>query len=311
MLSDLFSKGTRQRPRLLRAVENGPGRLPLVAPLDALGRLRILDPVVGPLRAAVRKLPLSSPARDVLHGRWLGHPLHPALVQLPMGAWMSAGLLDVLPGTRRAARVLVGVGVLTALPAAATGATDWARLHQPQLRTGLVHGLATSAALGLYTASLAARLRGRECKGRLLGFGGLTAAGAGAMIGGHLAYRQAAGANKAEPVPYLVGPGWHRVGKVDAFPVGQSASASLGEVELLVHREHSGAVRVLANRCSHESGPLSEGTVADGCVTCPWHGSTFRLSDGWNVGGPATAPQPGFETRVGDDGMLEVRLRQP
>ena len=53
---------------------------------------------------------------------------------------------------------------------------------------------------------------------------------------------------------------------------------------------------VLADRCSHAAGSLSEGQVTDGCVTCPWHGSVFRLSDGWNIDGPATgrhaAPRP-------------------
>ncbi|MBQ0862734.1 Rieske (2Fe-2S) protein [Streptomyces sp. A73] len=294
-------------PPAVRAVENGLDRLPLAGPLDALGRASALDPAISSLQNAVRKLPLGG-LRDVLHGRWLGHPLHPALVQLPIGAWMSAGVLDLLPGTRRASRVLIGTGMVAALPAAWTGAADWAELHKPQLRTGLVHALANSAALGLYAASLTARMRGRECRGRLLGFGGLTAAGLGGLIGGHLAYRQAAGPNKAEPVQHLVEPGWHPVGKVDGFPVGQAASASLGEVKLLVYREPSGGVRVLADRCSHQSGPLSEGTVAQGCVTCPWHGSTFRLSDGWNVSGPATAPQPSFETRVRDDGVLEVCL---
>ncbi|WP_078845661.1 Rieske (2Fe-2S) protein [Streptomyces albus] len=301
-----LTKESLERPRAVRAMESGLERLPVVGPLDALGRLRALDPVISPVQNAVRKLPLGG-LRDVLHGRWLGHPLHPALVQLPVGAWMSAGVLDMLPGTRRASRVLITTGVLAAVPAALTGAADWAELHKPQLRSGLVHAAANTVALGLYTASLAARARGRECRGRLLGYGGLTAAGLGGLIGGHLAYRQGVGPNKAEPVPHIVGQGWQRVGKVDQFPVGQAVRAMLGEVPLLVHRESSGAVRVLADRCSHQSGPLSQGTVAKGCVTCPWHGSTFRLSDGQNVSGPATAPQPCFETRV-SDGVLEVRL---
>ncbi|NSC24682.1 Rieske (2Fe-2S) protein [Streptomyces albus subsp. chlorinus] len=295
-----------ERPRAVRAVEDGLERLPLTGPLDALGRKRALDPAIGPLQNAVHKLPLGG-LRDVLHGRWLGHPLHPALVQLPIGAWMSAGVLDLLPGTRRASRILIGTGVLAAIPAAASGAVDWAELHKPQLRTGLVHAAANTVALGLYTASLAARARGREYRGRMLGFAGLTAAGLGGLIGGHLAYRQAVGPNKAEPVPHLVAQGWHPVGKVDDFPVGQAERAMLGEVPLLVYREPSGGVRALADRCSHQSGPLSDGTVAEGCVTCPWHGSTFRLSDGTNVSGPATAPQPCFETRV-RDGVLEVCL---
>ena len=80
----------------------------------------------------------------------------------------------------------------------------------------------------------------------------------------------------------------------------------LGEVPVLAVRDGR-QVHVLADRCSHMSGPLSDGDLGDGCVTCPWHGSIFRLSDGKVMRGPATAPQPLFETRV-TDGMLEVRL---
>jgi nitrite reductase/ring-hydroxylating ferredoxin subunit len=55
------------------------------------------------------------------------------------------------------------------------------------------------------------------------------------------------------------------------------------------------------------SGPLSDGEIAGGCVTCPWHGSVFRLADGGVVHGPATAPQPAFATRV-REGVVEVCL---
>lgn len=285
--------------------------LPFASALDALSDVRALDPAVDPLRRAVRGLPLG-PYRDVLRGRWLGHPLHPALVQVPMGAWLSAGVLDLLPGTHRAGRVLVGTGVLAALPAALAGWTDWAEQHRSQMRTGLVHAASNSLAVALYAWSFGARVRGRRVRGRLLGFAGLTAAAGGATLGGHLAYRQAAGMNKAEPVEHLVGSGWQEVGRLDDFPVGEPARAFLGEVPLLVFRDPDGAspdgVRVLSDRCSHESGPLSQGRIADGRVTCPWHGSVFRLSDGCNAAGPATAPQPSFDTRVRDDGVLEVRL---
>ncbi|MDX3772479.1 MULTISPECIES: Rieske (2Fe-2S) protein, partial [unclassified Streptomyces] len=59
--------------------------------------------------------------------------------------------------------------------------------------------------------------------------------------------------------------------------------------------------------CSHMGGPLSQGAIEDGCVRCPWHGSVFRLQDGWNVRGPATAAQPVFETRI-TGGHVEARL---
>ncbi|MDJ1134554.1 DUF2231 domain-containing protein [Streptomyces iconiensis] len=289
-----------------RALADTLSRAPVAGPLDKLSGTSALDPLIGPLRSAVRGLPLG-PARDVLHGGWLGHPLHPALVQFPMGAWMSAGVLDLLPGTHRSSRALVGAGLLAALPAALAGWTDWAEQRKPQMRTGLVHAASNSLAVGLYTASLAARMRGRRCRGKLLGFAGLAAAGGGALLGGHLAYRQGSGVNKTESVSDIVEPGWHALGRAEAYSLGRPSRTTLGEVPLLVVRESDG-VRVLADRCSHEAGSLSGGEVADGCVTCPRHGSVFRLSDGWNLAGPATAPQPSFETRVRADGVLEVRL---
>jgi nitrite reductase/ring-hydroxylating ferredoxin subunit len=283
-----------------------PSRSPLVNALDGLERAEALDVVVSRAQRVVRALPLG-PLRDVLHGRQVGHPLHPALVQVPLGAWLSSAVLDVLPGGQRGARVLVGLGTVAAVPAALAGWVDWAEQHEQQMRTGLVHAGCNAAAVSLYAGSWVARGR-RPGLGRLLGFAGLAVAGAGGLLGGHLAYRQAAGANKTEPVPHLVEPGWHVIGRTGDFPPGEPVRRLLGEVPLLVVRSDGDTVDVLADRCSHLSGPLSEGEVADGCVTCPWHGSVFRLSDGWNVKGPATAPQPCFETRTDADGTVSVRL---
>jgi nitrite reductase/ring-hydroxylating ferredoxin subunit len=233
------------------------------------------------------------------------------MVQVPVGSWLSAAVLDLYPGRSREAGVLVGVGLAAAAPAALTGWVDWADLHREQQRVGLVHALANSAAVGLYAASLTRRVRGRRAAGRAYGFLGLTAVAAGGLLGGHLAYRQASGANHAEEVPHVVTEGWHRVGPVADFPVGQPVRRSVNDLPVLVVRESGGAVHALAERCSHLAGPLAEGTVSDGCVRCPWHGSVFRLSDGWNVRGPATAPQPAFDTRGTDDGQVEIRLRRP
>ncbi|MEV6958674.1 Rieske (2Fe-2S) protein [Streptomyces sp. NPDC051207] len=275
--------------------------------LDRLEREPRADPVIDALREGVRSLPLGR-GRDVLHGRWLGHPVHPLMVQVPIGSWLSAAVLDLRPGRSREAGLLVGVGLAAAAPAALAGAVDWAELHRQQQRVGLVHALTNTAAVGLYAASLACRVKGREAAGRACGFLGLTAVGLGGMLGGHLAYRQASGANHAEEVPHVFTEGWHRIGTVDEFPAGQPVRRSVDDVPVLVVRELGGTIHALAERCSHLAGPLSEGTVADGCVRCPWHGSVFRLSDGWNVRGPATAPQPAFDTRI-VDGRVEVRLR--
>ncbi|WP_037820998.1 Rieske 2Fe-2S domain-containing protein [Streptomyces sp. NRRL B-3229] len=275
--------------------------------LARLEREPRLDPVADTLGAGIRSLPLGR-ARDVLHGTWLGHPVHPLLVQVPIGSWLSAAVLDLRKDRPREAGLLVGLGLAAAAPAALTGAVDWAELNPPQKRVGLVHALSNTAAVTLYSASLGCRATGRTRAGRTLGFLGLTAVGAGGLLGGHLAYRQAAGANHAEAVPHLVTEGWHRIGALDDLPPGLPVRRSVDDVPVMVLRGTDGAIHALADQCSHLAGPLSEGTVSDGCVQCPWHGSVFRLSDGLNVRGPAVAPQPAFEARV-VDGQVEVRLR--
>jgi nitrite reductase/ring-hydroxylating ferredoxin subunit len=87
-----------------------------------------------------------------------------------------------------------------------------------------------------------------------------------------------------------------------------------GDRGLLVHAEgvpillvrSGGQITALADRCSHRGGPLHEGTVGNGCVTCPWHGSRFRLRDGAVDHGPATRPMSTFDVRV-LDGRVQVR----
>jgi nitrite reductase/ring-hydroxylating ferredoxin subunit len=69
-----------------------------------------------------------------------------------------------------------------------------------------------------------------------------------------------------------------------------------------------GEIFALSDRCAHRGGPLHEGTIEDGCVTCPWHASVFRLRDGSLERGPSAYPQPAWETRE-RDGRIEVRPR--
>src|SRR5687767_7292192 len=121
-----------------------------------------LDTVVEPVRnAAVAVLP-RGPAKDLLHGVWLGHPLHPSLTDLPIGFWTSAFMLDLVGGrrARAASDTLVGLGVLSALPTAAAGLADWSELNEPEQRTGLVHAVANLVATGLYAWSYISRRRG-------------------------------------------------------------------------------------------------------------------------------------------------------
>ena len=280
---------------------------------DRLEYAEGLDRVVGPVQQVVQKLPPGR-VRDALHGVWLGHPVHPTLVQVPVGAWMSAAFLDAL-GDGDGARHLIGLGLLASVPAAVTGSADWAEQHEQQLRTGVVHAAANSVAIGLYTGSLVARARHRTGLGKALGFAGLAAVTVGGMLGGDISFRQAGGANHAEEIPHLVPPGWHDLMPLAELTQGEPARAMLGEVPIFVLRDGDD-VFVLADKCSHMSGPLSEGTLSDGeltgdgqdrCVTCPWHGSVFRLRDGVVVHGPATADQPVFETRI-QAGIVQVCL---
>ena len=285
-------------------------------PFDSAALLedaRPLDRLVAPVRAATQTVLGHQGLRDLLHGVWLGHPLHPALVQVPVGAFASAGILDLVPGNGRSADLLLAAGVVTSLPAAAAGLADWSEMHEQQQRVGVVHAAANGVALALYVASLTARGRGRRRVGRVLGFAGLGALGVGGYLGGHLAYRQAAGANHAEEVPHLVGPGWHDLCALDDLaadgePRLRTLGAGASAVPLLVVRR-ADRIDVLSNRCSHLSGPLHEGSVdvAAGCVRCPWHGSVFSLEDGSVRQGPATAPVHAFDVKV-DAGRLMVRL---
>jgi len=265
-----------------------------------LERASGLDRLIGAGQRVARLLPPGR-ARDALHGVWLGHPLHPMLVQVPVGTWLSASLMDAWPGNETASRRLVLAGLAASVPATLAGAADWSEQHEQQMRVGLVHAATNTAAIALYAASAALPARARTLR-----LAGLAAVAAGGFLGGHIAYRQSAGANQAEPVPHLVEPGWHDLMPLDELNGRQPVKRMLGDVPVVIIRDGE-RVHVLADRCSHLSGPLSDGDFHDGCLTCPWHGSSFRVSDGTVARGPATAPQPVFDTRV-TSGIIQVCL---
>lgn len=278
--------------------------------IDRLENAQPLDAVAAKIKPLVEKALVNRRVTDFLHGVWLGHPLHPVLVQVPVGAWTSAAILDSVPRARPAATLLIGVGIAGAIPAAATGVADWSQQDTQQQRTGLAHAMGNVTALGLYGASLLARSQARHGLGRALAYAGFAVAGASATVGGHLAYRQAAGPSHAVPHAEIAPPGWADLGSLMDLPDGEPVQRSIGDVPLFVLRRGS-RVHVLVDRCSHASGPLHEGELStEGgreCITCPWHGSTFRVDDGRVVHGPATAAQPALQVRT-QDGRVGVRL---
>ncbi len=267
-----------------------------------------LDRVANPMRDVVQAVIKPGAVRDILHGVPIGHPLHPLMVLVPTGTWVSAAVLDAVPGSKAASAILIGTGVASAAPTALSGWTDWSEGHEQQLRVGVVHAAANAIAVGLYSLSLVQRLRGRS--GKLLSYTGLVVVSAGGFLGGHMAYRQALGANHAEDVPHRVEPGWHSIGALAELPESTLEQRMLGEIPLVVFRQGT-EVSVLSGVCSHLSAPLIEGTVSfddgDPCLTCPWHRSAFSLKNGEVLGGPATSPQPSFDTRV-VAGNVEVSL---
>ncbi len=275
-----------------------------------LEHARFLDRAARNLSGVVVRFLPPGRLKDTLHGVPIGHPAHPPLTDIPVGCWVAAGVLDLLPETQRAAQVLIATGLAGAVPVALTGAADWSSLHIEQQRVGLVHSIASTAATGLFAASLVARLRGRHGYGKALGLAGLTAMFGGAYLGGHLAFRLAAGPSHAESITHLGPLGWHNLCSIDELPEGWPVHRNLGYISLFVLR-YAGQVYVLADRCSHLDGPLHQGRMVqvddEICVICPWHGSTFKVSDGTVVHGPATGRQPAFETRVRDNGMIQVR----
>ncbi|TCL83180.1 MULTISPECIES: Rieske 2Fe-2S domain-containing protein [unclassified Rathayibacter] len=282
----------------------------LVRLVSRLENEAALDPLVDRVKKVVDAVIRPQPVRDVLHGVPIGHPVHPLLVLVPTGAWVSAAVLDLLPGNERAARTLIGLGIVSVLPTAAAGYTDWSELHEQQKRVGLVHAAANVAGTVLYTASFVQRVRGRRTSGKVLSALGLAVVSGGGYLGGHLSYRQAAGANHTEDVPHRFPTGWQTLGQLAELPQNSPVKRTVAETPLLAVRRGD-RVDVLSNVCSHLSGPLDEGelrgTGADACITCPWHASAFSLETGEVVRGPATSPQPRFETRV-TDGLVEVLL---
>jgi nitrite reductase/ring-hydroxylating ferredoxin subunit len=277
--------------------------------IDGLERVEALDRPGNGIYKAVTKV-IRGRARDALHGVWLGHPVHPVAVLLPIGSWLGGTILQALRINGPGPTVLIGVGTAGAVPSAVTGLNDWASLSREQRRVGLVHAASNTIALGLYATALAARLRGKSAMARRLSYAGLAAVGAGGYLGGHLAYRQAAGVNHAEPLLRRIPEGWHSVCDLQALTPGKPQVHHIDEVPVLVVRNHDD-VTVMIEFCGHETGPLGEGEVrridGEDCVVCPWHGSTFRLSDGTAVHGPAATDQPLLRTRI-NNGRVEASL---
>ena len=242
---------------------------------------------------------------DVLHGRGRGHALHPVLSDLPLGFWTAAALFDFL-NMDQPATVMSASGSIAAVGAAVTGVADWTVTDGRERRLGLLHGLLNATGLVFQLSSLTSRLGGRRRSGRTIGtLGWLISLGA-AYFGGELVFGRGL---MVDHDAWLAGPKeWTAVLPFSELTDGTPRKAQVDGRAVLVYREN-GKVYAMEDACSHAGGPLSEGEVHDGVVTCPWHGSQFRLTDGSLRRGPATFPQLRLQARV-QAGQVEVRGRQ-
>jgi nitrite reductase/ring-hydroxylating ferredoxin subunit/uncharacterized membrane protein len=285
-------------------------------PIDLVERQNWLEPIETQGQKAVSSafssLPDGGrPLKNFLHGTWLGHPLHPVLTDVPLGAWTATLVLDLMDASGRkdcrpGADVTLAVGLAGAACAAFAGITDWHATDGPARRVGVVHGMLNLVGACLYTASLIARKQRNRTAGRALAYAGFATAAVSAYLGGNLVYGKNIGVNHAPEDPQLAD--WTNVMNAADLHDGTPHRADLNGLKLLLVRD-GGELRCLAEVCSHLGGPLAEGTIADGAVTCPWHSSRFSLSDGSVLDGPATHPQPCLDARIAGD-RIQVRSRQ-
>ena len=285
---------------------------------NALSRIAdqpALDSIAEPLSQAVHYAynsagPAGQQAKNAMHGVWLGHPLHPVFTDLPIGAWTTGLVLDAVAATNhdrtmeRAADVAIAVGLAGAAAAAVTGLTDWSETSGRSRRTGLLHGLLNIAATSLYAAAFVLRKRGARATGQSCAVAGYGIALGAAWFGGDLVFDQQIGVTHAAidaPESFTT------VAHSRDVPDNSMRRVRHDDMDLLLVRQH-GRVCALAHSCSHMGGPLSEGTLKDGSVVCPWHASEFALDDGHVINGPATQNQPSLEVRE-RNGEIAVRAR--
>ena len=250
------------------------------------------------------------PIKDLLNGTWLGHPLHSAITDVPIGTLLVSVVLDLLNQPVGADVALLAT-VLFMLAAAESGAADYVDTDgTPRVRATL-HSTLMVVALVIIAVSLVLRAgsptdRTVPIALSIIGFLIVTA---GAFVGGEVVY---AFGNMVNRHAFRgAGTKWIRLDTDDvtdlsSLPDATPTRARAGINDLVLVRIGP-AVHALHAVCAHAGGPLAEGKVVDGRIECPWHGSRFWLKDGHLARGPAVYDQPAYEIRPADGGGYEVR----
>lgn len=303
----------------MREISNGAATsdssnqdMPISAPALTDRISDALQPVIKAVIGSNRKPPRRF--KSLLHGTWLGHPLHPAITDIPIGAWLLTLIFDIVwlvsPSANgwaaRGAEWLALIGILAAVGAAITGLADWSDSYGAERTVGLYHAGLNSLALVLYIISFALRLSastGESVAAAIIGFLGVASVLVAAYLGGDMVFGKGTGVNHTA---------WQEGSHdfVPILPVADVPENTLHRVEvagvpvvLLRSRDRYFAI---AATCSHAGGPLDEGELQGTVVQCPWHGSRFRMSDGKALTGPATFAQPRYDVRV-LNGIIHLR----
>jgi nitrite reductase/ring-hydroxylating ferredoxin subunit/uncharacterized membrane protein len=274
--------------------------------IDRIERDERISTLAEKIKGSAQPLMGDGLVRDVLTGRWLGHPAHPAIVVAPLAGWFAGTLLDVVggPSARGPAQRLIGAGTLAALPAAATGVAEWLTTSKAEERIGTVHAALADTTTVMFATSWILRTRRRHRAAVAAGLAGAALAGATAFMGGHLSYRRGVGVTT---VAFQSGPDDWEPLELDGAPSRSHPVRGVADGLPYAVVAGPGAVpHVMESRCSHRGGPLHDGTVVDGCLECPWHGARFDLDTGEVRRGPASAAQPVYDV-VDDDGRLSIR----
>lgn len=252
--------------------------------------------------------------KNFLHGKWLGHALHPMITDVPVGAWTTAAVLDTMElcGSEKykaGADAAVAIGLAGAVGAAVTGITDWTGTTQIERKAGLAHAILNIGATALFLTSAILRRSEKSRKTAIsLSMLGYCITSASAYIGGNLVYNQQMGVNHAaEPEGFPEE--FEAVCDEKDLEEGTMKCVKANKINVLLAKKNN-EIFAIANTCTHMGGPLSEGELLDDCrVRCPWHGSVFSLKNGSVIDGPATEPQPEFDVRI-RNGKIEVKLEE-
>ena len=280
-------------------------------PIDRLSRDPRLDTIADAIQPIVQGAVEatggeSSLISDLLHGRFLGHALHPVVTDIPIGAWSVTAAFDVLAAfgyhdLEPGADAALAIGIAGSLASALTGWAEWSDTAGEPRRLGAAHAVLNGSALLCYATSFALRRGKRRTAGVVTGLLGYALTGAAAYLGGELAFGHGLGMkHTAEAITPKAT--FEPVCPANEVADGQTRPAFAGEIALILTRSGD-SVSAISGICTHRGAPLRDGTIVDSCVKCPWHGSLFDLHDGTVVAGPATFDLQQFDARIEDENI--------